>query len=196
MGYSTKKKRGRPKVSRTPHDYGNAVVQARVALFRQFRGDGGIGHETTCAGRLMLVGAFDGLAEPAEAILSALLAYSDGYWSYYGGGAKIATYERSDRSHDSRWEDPRGEWFDALDKRLRDAGHAARRAVHDVTVSRHWFPDENCAWSDAIINRRFLEKGLPVAGEVAFDGHSAWDKLELLRAGAMALVGSRNRMAA
>ena len=61
MGYSTKKKRGRPKVERVPHDYGNARVQARAEMFRVFGGEAGKGHEFSCCGRLMLVGAFDGM---------------------------------------------------------------------------------------------------------------------------------------
>lgn len=68
MAFSTKRKRGRPKVQRTPFDYGNDRVQSRAELFRNFGGDSGKGHEMTSAGRLMLVGAFDGLEiTPEEA---------------------------------------------------------------------------------------------------------------------------------
>jgi hypothetical protein len=194
VGYSTKKRRGRPKVQRIPHDYGNERVQARVELFRQFRGDGSIGFETSCAGRLMLVGAFDGLEYDPQVYLSALLEYANGYWGYYGGGPQVAAYERSDRAHDSKWEDPRGEWFDSVDERLRSAGHHARRAVHECTVDRHWFPDEDVSWAARIINSRFLDKKLPVAGELACD--SDYAMLDLLRAGAVALVGVQQRRAA
>lgn len=175
-------------------DYGNDRVQSRVELFRQFKGDSSIGHEMTCAGRLMLVGAFDGMSEPPETILSALLEYANGYWGNYRGGAKIAAYERQDRSHDSKSEDPRGEWFDAMDDRLRSAGHHARKAVHEATVDRHWFPDEDSSWASRIINSRFLARKLPVAGELACD--SDWAMLDLLRSGAMALVGQSMRRAA
>ena len=197
MGYSTRKKRGRPKLNRTPFDYGNDRVQARAALFETFGGGSAKGFEMTCAGRLMLVGCFDGMEITPEEALSALLEYSNAYWGNYGGGPKVAAYERQDRGHESVWEDPRGEWFDAMDQRLRDAGYAARQAVHNVTVERHWFPDEDAHWAAAIINRRFVEKGLPVAGEVAFDGHSAWAMLDLLKQGAMALArGTQLRRAA
>ena len=175
-------------------DYGNERVQARVSLFRQFKGDSAIGHEMSCAGRLMLVGAFDGMPEPPETILSALLAYANGYWNNYRGGPKIADYERQDRSHDNSWEDGAGEWFDWIDGKLRDAGYQARKAVHEVTVDRHWFPDEDASWAARIINQRFLDKRLPVAGELACD--SDWAMLELLRHGAMALVGQGRRIAA
>ena len=175
-------------------DYGNDRVQSRALMFRHFRGDSSIGHEMSCAGRLMLVGAFDGMSEPPETLLSAILEYANGYWGNYGGGAKIGAYERQDRAHDSVWEDARGRWFDAMDERLRSAGHQARKAVHEVSVDRHWFPDEDVSWAARIINSRFLDKKLPVAGEVACD--SDWAMLDLLRAGALALVGRQMRRAA
>ena len=194
MGYSTRKKRGRPKVQRTPFDYGNDRVQARAETFRQFKGDSALGHETSCVGRLMLIGAFDGLEQDPATYLSALLDYQNAYWGNFGGGPKVAAYERQDRSHDTRWEDPRGEWFETIDRKLRDAGHAVRLAVHSVTVDRHWFPDEDVSWAARIINQRFLEKRLPVSGELACD--SDWTMLDLLRDGAMALVGQGMRRAA
>ena len=176
--------------------------------FRHFRGEGSIGTEMTCAGRLMLVGAFDGLDVPAESLLEALLNYSLGYWGYYHQLAPgIAGYERRDRGTDSRSDDPRGEAFDRCDERLRSAGHDARRAVHEATVDRHWFPDEDCDWAARIINSRIIQKreqlmrakrpipaGLSVDGDLACDSDRAM--LDLLRAGAMALAGHSLRKAA
>jgi hypothetical protein len=46
-------------------------------------GDGSIGYEMTTAGRLMLVGAFDGMEFAPEVILSALHAYDHAYWGNY-----------------------------------------------------------------------------------------------------------------
>jgi hypothetical protein len=181
-------------VQRTPHDYGNSYVQARADRFRMFGGDVSKGFEFTCAGRLMLVGAFDGLDQEPSAYLSALLDYQNAYWGNFGGGPMVASYERSDRSHDHRWDDPRGEYFKTIDQRLRDCGLQTRRAVHMVTVDRHWFPDEDVSWASRIINSAFLRKSLPVAGEIACD--SDWAMLSLLRDGAIALVGQPLRRAA
>lgn len=190
MAWSTKKRRGRPKVERVPHDYGNSRVQARADLFRICGGDASKGHEMTCVGRLMLVGAFDGLEQEPAAYLSALLDYSSAYWGEYGGGPKVAQYERSDRSVDNRWDDPRGDWFATIDQRLRDAGYQARKAVHEVSVDRHWFVDEDVAWAGRIIATRLLQKGAKLEfAELACD--SDWAMLELLRSGAAALVGSK-----
>jgi hypothetical protein len=170
----------------------NGRVQARAELFRVFSGDASKGHEMTCVGRLMLVGAFDGLEQEPAAYLSALLDYSSAYWGEYGGGPKIAAYERSDRSHDSRWDDPRGDWFKAIDQRLRDAGYQARKAVHAVSVDRHWFVDEDVDWAGRIIATRLLQKGVRLEfAELACD--SDWAMLELLRAGARALVEAPQR---
>lgn len=192
MGYSTKKKRGRPsKLTVQAWDYGNSRVQTRAELFRNFGGDGGKGHEMTCAGRLMLVGAFDGMEQAPEIYLSAILEYSNGYWGNYSGGPRIAQYERQDRSHDTRWEDPKGEWFDAMDQRLRGAGHQARCAVHAVSVDRHFFPDEDISWAARIINTALVRRKLTVCGQLACD--SDYAMLDLLRSGVRALVGSQRR---
>lgn len=175
-------------------DHGNDNVQARAALFRCFHGESSTGHEMTCAGRLMLVGAFDGMEHDPETCLAALLAYANGYWGNYGGGAKIGSFERRDRSHDNSWDDPRGEWFDDMDARLRDAGHQARVAVHQVSVDRVFFPDEDVGWASRIINSALVRRKLPVAGELACDSDLAM--LELLRAGVSALIGQKLRKVA
>lgn len=186
----------------------NDRALARQERFRHFRGESSIGTEMTCAGRLMLVGAFDGLEAPPETILEALLNYSLGYWGYYTGlQPKIGAYERQDRSVDSRFSDPAGRAFDQCDERLRSAGRNARQAVIEVTVDRHWFPDEDADWAARIINSRIAQKrdqlmkarrpipaGLLVIGEGACD--SDWAMLELLKEGAMALVGINVRRAA
>ena len=183
-------------------------VIARQDRFRHFRGEGSIGLEMTCAGRLMLVGALDGLEVPAETLLDEILKYQHAYWGNYASCAPgISAYEFTDRSHDNGWADPAGKWFDEQDKRLREAGHAVRQAVIDVSVDRHFFPDEDVGWASRIINSRIVQKreqlvkakrpvpdGLTVCGEMACD--SDWAMLELLRSGAMALAGMSLRRAA
>lgn len=186
----------------------NPPNERAVALrerFRHFRGDSSIGTEMTCVGRLMLVGAFDGLDVPAETLLESVLNYSIAYWGHYTGlSASGAAYERSDRSHDSSWADPAGRWFDECDARLRSAGARAREAVLDVSVDRHWFPDQDVHWAARVINSRILQKiaqfkernkpvpeGLTIAGELADDND--WAMLDLLRAGALALAGTTAR---
>lgn len=184
-------------------------VLARRERFRHFRGDGSIGLEMTCAGRLMLVGAFDGLEVPAESILDEIQKYTLGYWAYYVGLApSIGSYEPRSRSSGSgAWADKAGESFEARDELLTNAGRAARQAVHEISIDRHWFPDEDVAWAARIINSRIdakrmqlrkanrpIPEGLCVAGELACD--SDWAMWDLLRHGALALAGAKMRRAA
>jgi hypothetical protein len=185
------------------HDYGNERVRARIELFRVFRGDSAIGHEMSCAGRLMLVGAFDGLEYAPEVILSALLEYQNAYWGNYSGGASVSDYQKEVRYFGSVSggieRDSVGQRFDRLDSILRDCGHQTRKAVIEVTVDRHWFPDEDAVWASRIVNTRIAEKrrafvrsgkpvpdSLRISGELACD--SDWAMLDLLRSGAMALT--------
>jgi hypothetical protein len=158
-----------------------------------FGGDVSKGFEFTCAGRLMLVGAFDGLEQEPSAYLSAIRSYEEAYRREYPVGPKVSQMERQDRGHDASWDDPAGEWFQRIDQRLRDAGAAAVKAVHAVTVDLVT-PDYDAAWAYRIINSAFDRKRLPVAGELACD--SDWEMLSLLREGAVALVGQPMRRAA
>lgn len=217
MAKGDKRKRGRPRKDGPRYANGHLTgkpekftpppdhVEARRERFRHFRGDGSIGLEMTCAGRLMLVGAFDGLPVPAESLLDELQKYTLAYWgNYMGLGPTIGSYEpRSRSSCSGAWADPGGEWFRMKDSALSDAGRAARQAVIDVTVDRHWFPDEDKDWAARIINTRIVQKreqfaragrpipdGLGVVGELACD--SDWAMLRLLRHGAMALAGSES----
>jgi hypothetical protein len=167
----------------------------------------------------MIVGAFDGLDADPETILSALLDYSRAYWGEYNGGPQVAQHGKikvdgspppvvGEIDPDTmKLKDPGGEWFKERDDILRSAGLDVRRAVHQITVDRHWFPDANADWADGIINRRKLDKrkellraGRPVPAELSIVGRldceGDWAMLELARRGAMALVGEKRKMAA
>jgi len=176
----------------------NGQTQRRQDRFRPFGGASSIGHEMTCIGRLLLVGAFDGLEAAPDAIFNALQEYGRGYWSqYHTTGHVVSDYLREVKGPSDPGEirpDPRGEWFGAIDQRLRDAGHYTRRAVHSVTVDLHWFPDDDAPWAARIINSRILQKrdallkaksaippGFDICGELACD--SDWAMFDLLRIG-------------
>lgn len=209
MAKGKKGKGGRPKMSeaekvaaRIGRALPNPRVIARQDRFRHFHGDSSIGHEMTCAGRLMLVGAFDGLEATPEESLSALLAYANGYWGNYAECLpQMSDYQREVKggSDNDNGDDPRGQWFGAIDQTLRDCGHATRQAVHEITVDTHWFPDDDAVWAGRIINSRVLQKrdhlrkankpvpdSLTICGELAVD--SDWAMLELVREAVMALT--------
>lgn len=214
MAKGKKGNRGRPKMSeaeKAAAKIGRATPNMRVVerqdRFRPFHGDSSIGHEMSCAGRLMLVGAFDGLDATPEEALSALLAYAHGYWgNYVDCLPQLSDYQRevkggndnAEEDEHGRAIDKRGEWFADYDQRLRDCGHATVQAVHNITVDTHWFPDDDATWASRIVNSRVLDKrlefrkagrpldGLTICGGLATD--SDWAMLELARAGAMALA--------
>lgn len=189
-------------------DPGSFGVQ-RQELFCLFLGQQALGYEMTCAGRLRIVGAFDGMEVEPNAILAALQRYTLLYWGEYGDTemkmSDPSLVGRSSRFHGRSAEipsDPTGERFRAMDECLTDAGRVARKAVHQVTVDRHFFPDENAPWADRIINTRILQKRqqfmaagqavppqLRVAGQLADDDD--WETLKAMKAGALALAQGR-----
>ena len=187
----------------------NPRVSARQDRYRHFHGNSSLGHEMTCAGRLMLVGGFDGLEIAPETLLSELVKYSNGYWGYFHGGAQMSDYLKEVKggvSNDTS--DRHGEWFEGIDKLLREAGRQVRQAVHSCTVDLHWFPDDDAEWVERIINTRIVHKRqqftargtqpppeLWVVGELATD--SDWAMLDLVRRGALALaLGNERKRAA
>ena len=197
-----------------PERGANGQTQRREAVFNVFGGPSSAGLEMTCIGRLMLVGAFDGMDVQPDAAYSALREYARGYWSNYNQtGHRVSDYAREVRGRDGDGTeipaDPPGKWFEAVDKNLRDAGHQTRMAVHSVTVDLHWFPDDDAPWAARIVNTRILQKrelllkanrpippGFEVAGLLACD--SDWATLQLLKDGIEALAGNgaRRKLAA
>lgn len=187
-----------------PERGANGPTQRREAVFNIFGGPSSAGLEMTCIGRLMLVGAFDGLEVLPDAIYSALREYGRGYWSNYAQtGHRVSDYAKEVRGKDGDGteipDDASGKWFDSIDTVLRDCGHQTRMAVHSVTVDLHWFPDDDAPWADRIVNTRMIQRreqlikagrpipqGFEVVGEMACD--SDWAMLDLLRSGAEALA--------
>lgn len=214
MAKGKKGKGGRPKqteaekaAAKVLRSLPNMRVVERQDRFRHFRGDGSLGHEMSCAGRLMLVGAFDGLEATPEEALHALLAYANGYWGNYADCLpQMSDYQREVRGHgqNDNLEDRRGEWFDAYDKTLRDCGLQTTLAVHSITTDTHWFPDDDADWAGRIINSRVMDKrlslrkagrsipdSLSIIGGLATDGD--WAMLDLARLGVMAMARGRTK---
>jgi hypothetical protein len=187
-----------------PENGANGRAQRRQDRFRPFGGASSIGLEMTCVGRLLLVGAFDGLEAAPDAIYNALQEYGRGYWGEYPTtGHRVSDYAREvkGKDGDGEWNnpDPAGRWFEETDAELRNCGHQTRKAVHSVTVDLHWFPDDDAPWAAGVINSRILQKraeiirtkaamphGFDVCGLLACD--SDWAMLELLRLGGDALA--------
>lgn len=215
-------KRGRPRKTgaRTPggqlsrvgqclvRDYGNMKVVERHNRFRHFIDDKGLVFEGTSAGRLWIVGGFDGYETDPQVLRDVLLEYGRGYWGEWPTCSAVANYTQENRRGHTGGEpedrDARGERFREIDKILRSAGRQSREAVHHIAVDPHFFPDEDRAWVGRIINSRVVQErcalraankpipaDLTVAGELACE--SDWAMLHLACLGALALVNGTNR---
>lgn len=215
-------KRGRPSKAgkRTPsgqlsrvgqcllRDYGNVKVVERHGRFRHFIDDKGLVFEGTSAGRLWIVGGFDGYDTDPQVLRDVLLEYGRAYWGNYPSTAAVANYTQENRKGHTGGEpedrDPRGEWFKGVDSVLRSAGRQSRDAVHHIAVDSHWFPDEDKCWIARVINSRIVQKrcalradnkpipdDLTIAGELACE--SDWAMLHLACLGALALANGTNR---
>jgi hypothetical protein len=189
-------------------DYGNVKVVERHNRFRHFIDDKGLVFEGTSAGRLWIVGAFDGYGVDPQVLRDVLLEYGRAYWGHYPATAAVANYTQENRRGHSGGDptdpDPKGAWFTALDRILRDAGRQSREAVHHIAVDSHWFPDEDRAWVARIINSRVVQKRValrqankPIPDELSVSGELASDSdcamLHLACLGAVALANGTNR---
>lgn len=202
-----KRKGRKPKVGdrypcgklRQAHDYGNDRIVALMSVFRPFQaGKADQWVNQSAIGRAWAVGLLDGYEADSAAIRDAGLNYAARYWGHYGGGANVANYEGNDKrgsfsSIDD--EDPRGETFQRLDRAISDAGRVSYDAVHSLCIDHHWFPQENPAWLDRLINERLLRAGRPVAGQLPVAGDA--ERLKLAVEGLLTIVaGTQQRRVA
>ena len=191
-----------------PHDYGNIKVIERHSRFQHFIADKGREFEGTPAGRLWIVGAFDGHDIDPQVLRDCLLDYAARYWGYYPNPPAVANYTQENRrglgGSDHRQPDPAGERFELLDSILRDCGQETRQTVHWAVIDNHFFPDEDAPWIARIINTRVADRiadlkrrkqpvppDLAITGELARD--TDWLSLKLLVHGALALARGTNR---
>lgn len=190
-------------------DYGNIKVVERRNRFRHFIDDKGLTYEGTSAGRLWIVGAFDGYDIDPQVMRDCLLGYTQAYWGEYPSTSGTANYTQEDRrgspGGDYMAPDRAGEWFERIDGVLRSCGRDTRLAVHNVTVDAHFFPDEDRDWVSRIINGRVLQRrktftdggraapeDLTICGELPSD--SDWAMLHLCCLGAVALAQGTTRV--
>jgi hypothetical protein len=169
-------KRGRPRSSkaRTPggqlsrvgqclvRDYGNIKVVQRHNVFRHFIDDKGLVFEGSSAGRLWIVGGFDGYDTDPQVLRDVLLEYGRAYWGEYPTASASPTTPRRTAGDipagSLTTPTHAGSAFNKLDQILRGAGRQSREAVHNVAVDPHFFPDEDKAWIARIINSRVVQK--------------------------------------
>jgi hypothetical protein len=198
-------KGGRPRKSGARHacgklrgvrDEGSERTMALRLRFRPFQGGKGDQWAGTPIGRAWLVGLLDGQEVDPAAIRDAGLNYAERYWSYWPAPGGVSNYEAEDRrgAPFAGGPDVTGDRFQALDAAVKSAGRASYDAVQSLVVDQHWFPEENPAWLDRLINARLAAAGRAVAGELPRDGDA--ERLKLAVEGLLTLVRGRRRRAA
>jgi hypothetical protein len=198
-------KGGRPRKSGARHpcgklravrDEGSERTMALRLRFRPFQGGKGDQYAGTPIGRAWLVGLLDGHEVDPAAIRDAGLAYAERYWGYWPAPGGVSNYEAEDRraAPFAGGLDIAGDRFQAIDATIHSTGRASYDAVHSLVVDPHWFPEENPAWLDRLINSRLGAAGRTVAGELPREGDAA--QLALAVEGLLALVRGRRRRAA
>ena len=198
-------KGGRPRKSGARHpcgklrvvrDEGSERTAALRLRFRPFQSGKGDQYAGTPIGRAWLVGLLDGEDVDPAAIRDAGLSYAERYWAYWPAPGGVSNYEAEDRraAPFAGGLDIAGDRFQALDATLLAAGRASYDAVQSLVVDPHWFPEENPAWLDRLINARLAAVGRAVAGELPREGDA--ERLKLAVDGLLGLVRGRRRRAA
>jgi hypothetical protein len=171
-------------------DRGSDRVQAARATYAPFQDGKAYQQVHDPIGRAWAVGLLEnGVVDPAV-LRDAGREYGDGYWAYYPSPKAVASYAgRSARTVSGADRDPQGEYFDKLDELLSGAGRAARDAVTALVVDHLYFPDDNPAWLQRLINERLIQVKRPAVGQLPAPGDH--ELMRLAIAGLVALTGRR-----
>lgn len=174
-------------------DRGNAVVQARAAMFARFqsgRADQQVGDQI---GRAWAAGLLDGMARDAAILRDIGRRYGGLYWHQFAALApKTGQLERRDRmaANDGDGRDNPGEYFMTLDALARKAGREAVAAMHSLCVDGWWFPDTDAPWIERLIASAVQDAGGCGSPAVATAADRA--RMEAAVAALLAMVEGRN----
>ena len=179
---------------RPVRDAGNHKVVELSRLYASFQdGKADPWVRESAIGRAWAVGLLDGHDADAAAIRDAGLDYAARYWSYYPSASGVANYDGEDRRGRGLIGagDLRGELFQRIDKTVRDAGRASYKAVQALVVDHYWFPHDNPAWLERLINGRLAAAARDVSGGLPLAGDA--ETLLLAVEGLLALVRGQGR---
>ena len=196
-------KRGRPRKAGARNakgrlimlpDRGNAVVQARAAMFTRFqsgRADQQVGDQI---GRAWAVGLLDGMERDAAILRDIGRRYGGLYWHQFAALApKTGQLERRDgtAANDGDGQDHPGEYFATLDALAHKAGREAVSAMHSLCVDGWWFPDTDAPWIERLISSAVRDAGGCGASDVA----TAADRAKMMAAATalLAMIEGRSQ---
>jgi hypothetical protein len=174
-------------------DRGNAVVQARAAMFARFqsgRADQQVGDQI---GRAWAAGLLDGMARDAAMLRDIGRRYGGLYWHQFAALApKTGQLERRDRTaaNDGDGRDNPGEYFATLDALAHKAGREAVAAMHSLCVDGWWFPDTDAPWIERLIASAMRDAG----GRGTDDAATAADRAKLSAAATALLAMIEGRI--
>jgi len=163
------------RISTPAFDRGAAHVQRLRDRFARFQ-DGKAGQQVfDPIGRAWAVGLLENARTDPAVLRDAGRDYAALYWGYYPSVGGVSNYQAEDR-RGAVWsggEDPAGERFQRLEARLKDAGRASREAAQSLCLDFYWFPDDNPAWLDRLINARLAAAGAAAAGTPGSEADAA-----------------------
>jgi hypothetical protein len=171
-----KRRKGGKRIAATPFDHGADHVQRLRARFARFQDGKATQQLFDPIGRAWAVGLLENARTDPAVLRDAGRDYAVRYWGYYPRLAGVSNYENEERGRGvglSGGEDPGGERFRALDARLRDAGRGAYDAAQSLCLDFYWFPDDNPAWLDRLINARLVAARAAAVGQLATPADAA-----------------------
>ena len=183
------------RITTAPFDHGADHVRRLRERFARFQ-DGKAGEQVfDPIGRAWAVGLLENDRIDPAVLRDAGRDYAARYWGYYPSAGGVSNYEQEDRrGKGAGWdgrEDPAGERFRALDARLKNAGRQAYEAAQSLCLDFYWFPDDNPAWLDRLINARLIAAGTAAAGQLAGPADAA--RIGAALAGLLALAEGAKR---
>jgi hypothetical protein len=158
-----------------PFDHGAEHVQRLRARFARFQDGKATQQVFDPIGRAWAVGLLENDRIDPAVLRDAGRDYAGRYWGYYPANVGVANYLAVDRRGrgGAPGEDPGGERFQHLDARLKNAGRASCDAAQSLCLDFYWFPDDNPAWLDRLIEARLGAAQAAAAGAPGTAGDAA-----------------------
>jgi hypothetical protein len=182
-----------------PFDHGAAHVQRLRDRFSRFQDGKATQQVFDPIGRAWAVGLLENDRVDPAVLRDAGRDYAARYWGYYPSAVGVANYQHEDRRGVgwSGGEDPGGERFQQLDTRLKNAGRKSYDAAQSLCLDFYWFPDDNPAWLDRLIDARLIAAQGAAVGQLGTPADESVMRAAL--AGLLALAegskGARSRSA-
>jgi hypothetical protein len=165
------------RISAAPFDHGAEHVQRLRGRFSRFQDGKATQQVFDPIGRAWAVGLLENEWIDPAVLRDAGRDYAGRYWGYYPCAIGVANYLNEDRrGGGSGWghgEDPGGERFQKLDAALKNAGRTSYDAAQSLCLDFYWFPDDNPAWLDRLINARLTGGHGALGGEFRRAGDAA-----------------------